>query len=133
MALLSQLALSQKKIKKDTIWFKATLVLGFFTVFSPVTYAVMRFLASASLLGFAIVALRALSCSGDKAVYVKFMASVEATRVAPGSAPQRLYKPSAESAAPESVLPPAPNSLFFRGMIFVIGCMWACAANMLVN
>ena len=92
----------------------------------------MRILAAASLLGFAIVALRALSCSGEKAVHVKFMASVEATRVAPGSAPQSLYKPSAESAAPDSVLPPAPNSLLFVGMIFVVGCLWACASNMLV-
>ena len=92
----------------------------------------MRFLAAAPLLGFATIALLALSCSGDKAVYLKFTASVEDPRVAPGSAPQRLNKPYVESAAPDSVLPPAPNSLLFVGMIFVVGCLWACASNMLV-
>ena len=54
-------------------------------------------------------------------------------RFALGPTPLRLYKPSAESAAPDSVLPPAPNSLFFVGTIFVVGCIWGCAANMLVN
>ena len=53
-------------------------------------------------------------------------------RFALGPTPLRLYKPSAESAAPDSVLPPAPNSLLFVGMIFVVGCLWACASNMLV-
>ena len=51
-------------------------------------------------------------------------------RLAPGLAPQRVYTPSAESAAPESVMP-APNSLFFVGMIFLVGGIWACVAQML--
>ena len=86
----------------------------------------MRFLAAAPLLGFATIALLALSCSGDKAVYLKFTASVEDPRVAPGSAPQRLYKPCAESAAPDSVLPPAANSLwiaFYASLCMLGGCV----------
>ena len=51
-------------------------------------------------------------------------------RLAPGLAPQRVYTPSAESAAPDSVMP-APNSLFFVGMIFLVGGIWACVAQML--
>ena len=58
--------------------------------------------------------------------------SLQNRRFALGPTPLRLYKPSAESAAPDSVLPPAPNSLLFVGMIFVVGCLWACASNMLV-
>ena len=51
-------------------------------------------------------------------------------RLAPGLAPQRVYTPSAESAALDSVMP-APNSLFFVGMIFLVGGIWACVAQML--
>ena len=58
--------------------------------------------------------------------------SLQNRRFALGPTPLRLYKPSAESAAPDSVLPEAPNSLLFVGMIFVVGCLWACASNMLV-
>ena len=58
--------------------------------------------------------------------------SLQNRRFALGPTPLRLYKPSAESAAPDSVLPPAPNSLLFVGTIFVVGCLWACASNMLV-
>ena len=58
--------------------------------------------------------------------------SLQNRRFALGPTPLRLYRPSAESAAPDSVLPPAPNSLLFVGMIFVVGCIWACAKNMLV-
>ena len=58
--------------------------------------------------------------------------SLQNRRFALGPTPLRLYKPSAESAAPDSVLPPAPTSLLFVGMIFVVGCLWACASNMLV-
>ena len=58
--------------------------------------------------------------------------SLQNRRFALGPTPLRLYKPSAGSAAPDSVLPPAPNSLLFVGTIFVVGCLWACASNMLV-
>ena len=51
-------------------------------------------------------------------------------RLAPGLAPQRVYTPSAESAAPDSVMP-APNSLIFVGMISLVGGIWACVAEML--
>ena len=51
-------------------------------------------------------------------------------RLAPGLAPQRVYTPSAESAAPDSVMP-APNSFIFVGMIFLVGGIWACVAQML--
>ena len=58
--------------------------------------------------------------------------SLQNRRYALGPAPQRLYKPSRESAARASVPPPPPNSLFVVGTIFVVGCIWACAKNMLV-
>ena len=51
-------------------------------------------------------------------------------RLAPGLAPQRVYTPAAKSEAPDSVMP-APNSLFFVGMIFLVGFIWACVAEML--
>ena len=51
-------------------------------------------------------------------------------RLAPGLALQKVYKHSAESAAPDSVMP-APNSLFFVGMIFLVGGIRACVAEML--
>ena len=56
--------------------------------------------------------------------------SLQNSRLAPGPASHRSYKPSAESAAPDSVMP-APNSLFFVGMIFLVGGIWACVAQML--
>ena len=56
--------------------------------------------------------------------------SLRNSRLAPGPASHRSYKPSAESAAPESVMP-APNSLFFVRLIFAVGCIWAIAADML--
>ena len=51
-------------------------------------------------------------------------------RLAPGLALHKVYKHSAESAAPDSVMP-APNSLFFVRLIFAVGCIWAVAADML--
>ena len=51
-------------------------------------------------------------------------------RLAPGLALHKVYKHSAESAAPDSVMP-APNSLIFVGMIFLVGGIWACVAEML--
>ena len=56
-------------------------------------------------------------------------------RLALGLAPQRVYKPSAESAAPDSVPPPAPNSPLPAAelLIFVLGCICACPLLMLVN
>ena len=56
--------------------------------------------------------------------------SLQNSRLVPGPASHRSYKPSAESAAPESVVP-APNSLFFVRLIFLVGCIWACVAEML--
>ena len=56
--------------------------------------------------------------------------SLQNSRLVPGPASHRSYKPSAESAAPESVMP-APNSLFFVRLIFLVGCIWACVAEML--
>ena len=56
--------------------------------------------------------------------------SLRNIRLAPGPASHRSYMPSAESAAPDSVMP-APNSLFFVGMIFLVGGIWACVAQML--
>ena len=55
--------------------------------------------------------------------------SLQNSRLAPGPASHRSYKPSAESAAPESVVP-APNSLFFVRLTFAVG-FWAIAAAML--
>ena len=57
--------------------------------------------------------------------------SLQNRSFAPGPIPHRLYKLSAEFAATDTVLPPAPNSLFFVGMLFVVGCISACAATML--
>ena len=57
-------------------------------------------------------------------------AAVVARAVGPGPPPQSFPKPSAESAAPESVVP-APHSLFFVRLIFLVGCIWACVAEML--
>ena len=70
-------------------------------VFSSLTYAVMRKLAiAASFFGFAIVALLALSCFGDKAMYF-FVASVE-------SAPPTPNGPvSATPAYSPAVAPPS--------------------------
>ena len=56
--------------------------------------------------------------------------SLRNSRLAPGPASHRSYMPSAESAAPDSVMP-APNSLIFVGMIFLVGGIWACVAEML--
>ena len=47
-------------------------------------------------------------------------------RLAPGLAPQRVYTPSAESAAPDGVLPPAANSLwiaFYASLGMLGGCV----------
>ena len=47
-------------------------------------------------------------------------------RLAPGLAPQRVYKPSAETAVPDSVLPPAANSLwiaFYASLGMLGGCV----------
>ena len=49
-----------------------------------------------------------------------------------------MYQPSAESMAPDSVLPAPPNSHFSNGFIdivakiFVFGCLGAFASNRLV-
>ena len=54
-------------------------------------------------------------------------------RLAPGLALQKVYKHSAESAAPDSVLPPAANSLwiaFSTSLGMLGGCMGMCAASM---
>ena len=47
-------------------------------------------------------------------------------RLAPGLALQKVYKHSAESAAPDSVLPPAANSLwiaFYASLCMLGGCV----------
>ena len=47
-------------------------------------------------------------------------------RLAPDLAPQRVYKPSAETAVPDSVLPPAANSLwiaFYASLGMLGGCV----------
>ena len=47
-------------------------------------------------------------------------------QLAPGLAPQKVYEPSAESAAPDSVLPPAANSLwiaFYASLGMLGGCV----------
>ena len=47
-------------------------------------------------------------------------------RLAPGLAPQRVYKPYAETAVPDSVLPPAANSLwiaFYASLGTLGGCV----------
>ena len=59
-------------------------------------------------------------------------------RLVSGFAPQRVYQPSAESMAPDSVLPAPPNSHFPNGFIdtvakiFAFGCIGAFASNRLV-
>ena len=55
--------------------------------------------------------------------------SLQNSRLVPGPASHRSYKPSAESAAPGSVML-APNSLFFVRLTFAVG-FWAIAADML--
>ena len=64
--------------------------------------------------------------------------SLRNSRLAPGPASHRSYKPSAESMAPDSVLPAPPNSHVSNGFIdivakiFVFGCIGAFASNRLV-
>ena len=64
--------------------------------------------------------------------------SLQNSRLAPGPASHRSYKPSAESMAPDSVLPAPPNSHVSNGFIdivakiFVFGCIGAFASNRLV-
>ena len=63
--------------------------------------------------------------------------SLQNSRLAPGPASHRSYKPSAESMAPDSVLPAPPNSHVSNGFIdivakiFVFGCLGAFASNRL--
>ena len=68
----------------------------------------------------------------------KIDGSLQDRRLVSGFAPQRVYQPSAESMAPDSVLPAPPNSHVSNGFIdivakiFVFGCLGAFASNRLV-